>query len=235
VAGAPHRCYIRLVIRRRDWGDEAALVRRARRLFGAPRVLQRRALRGLMHERVSTPSGVCGEWLTSSSSPRGVLLYVHGGGFVSCSAATHRPIAASLANLTEARVFSADYRTAPEARFPAALDDVIGIYQWLFTEGAPGTPIAIAGESAGGGFVVALAQHARDARWPAPACVVALSPGVDLTGASSSPRNAARCAMFHPGNLSGFASAYLGGAPADDPRASPLYGDLRGPPPVLLS
>lgn len=110
----------------------------------------------------------------------------------------------------------------------------IGIYQWLFTEGAPGTPIAIAGESAGGGLVIALAQHARDVRWPAPACVVALSPVVDLTGASSSPRNDGRCAMFHPENFSGFASVYLGGAAADDPRASPLYGDLGGLPPVLL-
>jgi acetyl esterase/lipase len=164
-----------------------------------------------------------------------VLLYVHGGGYVSCSAATHRPVTAYLARLLGCRVFSADYRVAPEARFPTALDDVLSTYRWLSRHGAPGEPIAVAGESAGGGLVLALALHARDAGWSAPACVVALSPWTDLAGTGASlHENDGRDAMFRPANIPAFASVYLAGAPAEDPRASPLYGELDGLPPVLL-
>jgi acetyl esterase/lipase len=160
---------------------------------------------------------------------------VHGGGYVSCSSATHRTITAALARLTGCRVFSADYRLAPEARFPAAFEDVVALYTWLLTDGAPGEPIAVAGESAGGGLVLSLAVHARETGRPLPACVVAFSPWTDLAGTGTSLRaNQGRCAMFHPENIPAFASVYLDGTPADDPRASPLYADLRGLPPVLL-
>ena len=226
--------YVRLCVRRRDWGEEPALARRARRFFGAPPAYQRLALRGLRCERVAV-GGAHGEWISLPAPKAGVLLYVHGGGYVSCSAATHRPITAALARLLGCRVFSADYRTAPEARFPAAFEDVASVYRWLVTEGAPGARIALAGESAGGGLVLALALHAREAGWPAPACVAALSPWTDLAGTGTSLRaNDGRCAMFHPENIPAFASAYLDGARADDPRASPLYAEWGGLPPVLL-
>ncbi len=248
--------YVRLRIRRRDWGEDRALARRARRLLGAPPVYRRLVLWGLRHKpvRVAVPqrvegvpgipgvSAVRGEWiLVPAATPPspgvtpGVLLYVHGGGYVSCSSATHRPITTALARRVSCRVFSADYRRAPEARFPAALEDVLAVYHWLLTEGAPGAPIAVAGESAGGSLVLALALHARSAGWPAPVCVAALSPWTDLAGTGASLHtNNGRCAMFHPENIPAFASVYLGGAPAEDPRASPLYADLRGLPPVLL-
>src|SRR5690348_16726122 len=69
--------------------------------------------------------GVHGEWLTPANAARGVILYIHGGGFVACSAATNRPITASLARRTSSPVFSANYRLAPEHAFPAAFDDVV--------------------------------------------------------------------------------------------------------------
>lgn len=224
----------RVIIRRHDWGDEWSLARRARRVFGAPVLLQRLALHGLDREDVRV-GGVAGEWLTPAPPARGLILYVHGGGYVSCSSATHRPITAALARLTGHRVFAVDYRTAPESRFPAAFDDVAAAYKWLSMREAPGTPVAIAGESAGGGLVLALAQHARDSGWPAPACVTALSPLVDLATTRLAPGiDDGRCAMFRPENLPAFAAAYLGGSPATDPRASPVYGDFRGLPPVLV-
>ena len=229
----------RLIIRRRDWGDTPALTRRARRLFGAPPLYQRLALRGIRPEAVLDGGRSRGEWLTppdaGADSARGVVLYVHGGGYVAGTAATHRPVTAELARMTGCRVFGANYRRAPEARFPAAYDDVVATYQWLVTHEAPGAPIAVAGESAGGGLALALAVHARDHGLPAPACVVALSPWTDLAGTGASLRgNDGRCAMFRPENIPAFASAYLGGAPAEDPRASPLYAEPRGLPPVLF-
>src|SRR5215217_7234602 len=227
--------YLRLVVRRRDWGTERELARRARLHFGAPRLYGRLFLRGLEHQPLTIPSGARGEWITPANAGRGVLLYVHGGGYVSCSPATHRPVTAALARRTGLRVLAAGYRLAPEARFPAALEDVLALYHWLVTEGAPDEPVAIAGDSAGGGLVLALAQHARDAGWRAPACIAALSPWTDLAGTGASVRaNDGRCAMFRPENIPAFARAYLGGAHAFDPRASPLLGDWSRLPPVLL-
>ena len=210
------------------------MAHRARRLWGWPTFGQRMALRGMGHQLV-VDGGVRGEWLVPPTPSSGVILYVHGGGYVACSAATHRPVTTALARATGCRVFSADYRLAPEARFPAAFDDVAAVYQWLVTRGAPGERIALAGESAGGGLVLALAVHARDHGWPAPACVVVFSPWTDLAGTGESVGgNAGRCAMFHPDNIAAFAAAYLGPAQPNDPRASPLYADLRGLPPLLL-
>ena len=228
--------YMRLFVRRRDWGDARALTRRARRYFGAPALWQRAALRGLERRPLVVDGGERGEWIAApGASPRGVLLYVHGGGYVSCSAATHRPVTTELARRTGLRVLAADYRLAPEARFPAALDDVVALYRWLVTTGAPGEPVALAGESAGGGLVLAIAQQARDLGLPRPACVAALSPWTDLAATGDSVRALdGRCALFRPENMGDFARVYLGDASPEDPRASPLYGDPRGLPPVLL-
>src|SRR5262245_14291865 len=70
--------FVRVVIRRRDWGDAPALARRARRLLGAPRAYQRFVLRGIRCNRV-TDGGVRGEWLAVPEPGLGVILYVHGG------------------------------------------------------------------------------------------------------------------------------------------------------------
>jgi acetyl esterase/lipase len=179
---------------------------------------------------------VRGEWIEPISvRDDGIILYVHGGGYVSCSPRTHRPLTAALARNTGRRVFSVDYRIAPESRFPAAIDDVAAAYRWLQTVAAPGCSIAVAGDSAGGGLVLSLAMHARDAGWESPACVAALSPWTDLAATGDTVHaNDGRCAMFRPENIHDFARAYLNNSPATNPRASPLYGDARQLPPVLI-
>lgn len=226
---------VRGVVRRRHWGSEQALAQRARRWFGAPAPYSWFAARGLRRERVRDGGGVVGEWLIPPDPVPGVLLYVHGGGFVSGSAATHRPITATLARLTRRRVFCVEYRLAPEHRLPAAHDDVLAAYEWLLATGVPSHDIAIAGDSAGGNLVLALAVRLREHGRPAPSCIVALSPWTDLAGTGASIHaNDNRCAMFRPENIADFASAALGGAPADDPAVSPLYADLSGLPAVLL-
>lgn len=226
--------YIRFFVRRRDWGNEQALARRSRRVFGAPRLYGNLVLKGLRSERVDT-SDVHGEWITPPNASPHILMYIHGGGYVSCSSVTHRPITAALARLIGCRVFSADYRLAPEARFPAALDDVIRIYEWLVNDEANGLPVAIAGDSAGGGLTLALAVHARDAGLPAPACIVALSPWTDLAGTGASLHsNDGECAMFRSQNIYDFARAYLGNASPTDPRASPVYAKVHDLPPALF-
>jgi acetyl esterase/lipase len=231
---------IRLMLRRRRWGrDERALARRARLLFGAPAPYAWWRTRGLRVEPVRGGAmrggAVRGEWIVPPNAAAGAVLYVHGGGFVSCSPATYRPVTASLARLTRRRVFAVDYRLAPEHRFPAALDDVAAAYRWLLDSGVPASSVAVDGDSAGGGLVLALLQRLRDEGAPLPACAVCVSPWADLAGNGATwTTNAERDAMFHPDNTAEFAAAYLGGASPLDPRASPVYGDFAGLPPLLL-
>ncbi|HLM56029.1 MAG TPA: alpha/beta hydrolase [Pyrinomonadaceae bacterium] len=227
---------VRLLLRRARWGgDERAVARRARRLFGSPLIIRRARTFGLRVEPVRGEGGVRGEWLTPAEAGPGVVLYIHGGGYVSCSPSTHRPIAAALARGAARRVFSLDYRLAPEHRYPAALDDAVGAYRWLLGQGVPAATISLAGDSAGGGLVLGTLLRLRDAGRALPACAVCFSPWTDLAGTGESVAgNDGRCQMFRPANIGEFASAYLGAASPLDAYASPVYADLGGLPPVLL-
>nr|WP_242511948.1 alpha/beta hydrolase [Rhodobaculum claviforme] len=159
---------------------------------------------------------------------RGVVLYVHGGAFVAGAADTHRALAARLAAGAGLAAVIPDYRLAPEHPFPAALEDVVAVLHALSADG----PVVLAGDSAGGGLALsALAQ----ATGPVPAGLVAFSPFVDLTLSGASWReNAARDALLPAARGDEVAALYLGGARADDPRASPLFARWQAPPPVLM-
>jgi len=232
------RCFnagVRIFIRRRIWGnDEQAVARRSRRLFGATRLFQWLRTRGLRFLPIDD-AGVRGEWVIPAEPDQGVILYLHGGGYVSCSTATHRPITAALARLSRRRVFSLDYRLAPEHRFPAALDDAVAAYRWLLERGFPASAISLAGDSAGGGLVLGTLLRARDSGLPLPACAVCFSAWTDLAGTGASVLfNDGRCHMFRPENIAEHAAAYLGNASTLDPYASPVFADLGGLPPILL-
>lgn len=227
--------YVRTFVRRDSWGDTSQLARRARRIFGAPRVWAYARSARLHISRVDSGL-VRGEWISPREPLPGTILYIHGGGYVACSPSTHRPVTAALARLTRRRVLSLDYRLAPEHRFPAAFDDALAAYRWLVDESSgDSSRIIVAGDSAGGGLALALLVAARDSLLPLPACAVLYSPWADMIGLSEPPHpNANRCAMFAPSNIDDFGAAYLGGASPSDPRASPVISDLHGLPPVLL-
>ena len=134
------------------------------------------------------------------------------------------------------RVFSLDYRLAPENRFPAALEDAIAAYQWILEDEKvdPGD-LAVAGDSAGGGLTLAVLVKARELGLPMPACAVCFSAWTDLAGTGQSLEdNAQRDAMFRPENIPAFAAAYLGTASDHDPLASPVYASTEGFPPILF-
>jgi len=226
--------YFRTVIRRGTWGQELALARRARRHMGTPRPLQKLRTFGLRLSPVEE-GAVRGEWVEPPAPEAGALLYFHGGGYVAGSPGTHRPITAGLARLGRRRVFAPDYRLAPEHRFPAATDDAFAAYRYLLDGGLPASSVALAGDSAGGGLVLATLLRARDEGLELPACAVCFSPWADLTGSGESSRlNDGRCVFLRTDNCGEFAAAYLGAASPLDPYASPLFGDLGGLPPVLL-
>ncbi|MGL4321120.1 MAG: alpha/beta hydrolase [Paracoccaceae bacterium] len=162
------------------------------------------------------------------------ILYLHGGGYIVGSSRTHRPIANRLALLTGLSVWLPDYRLAPEHPFPAAWDDADAAWDALMAAGYAPQDIVLAGESAGGGLAFALLARLCAAGTP-PAGVVAFSPWVDLTGGCPSlTSNARRDPLLPSEAFSTLTQHVLGGAPADNPRASPLFADFPGCPQVML-
>ena len=178
--------------------------------------------------------GVPGELLEGPSPGNTVLLYLHGGGYFACSAETHRPITAFFA-LQGFRVFTPDYRLAPENPFPAAVDDAVAFYRGLLRAGYPPERIVVAGESAGGGLTLSLMLALRSAGVLLPAAAALFSPWTDLAATGDSIRtNSNRCAMFHGPGVAFSARYYLGDVDPRNPLASPLYADLTGLPPLLI-
>jgi epsilon-lactone hydrolase len=225
---------VRWGVKRWPRGDPPKLARRARRVFELPNLLGYVFSRGLEIEQVECGS-VRGEWLSVAGSgpSHGVLYFLHGGGYVSCSAKSHRSITAPLARRLPGCVFSLNYRLAPEHPFPAAVDDAVAGYQWLLAKGVPSRKIALAGDSAGGGLAMATILRLRRTGQPLPACAVCFSPWVDLTGAAKYV-NSASSSMFQDTDIAAFALLYLHGASAQNPEASPAFGDLSGFPPLMI-
>jgi epsilon-lactone hydrolase len=162
------------------------------------------------------------------------VLFLHGGGYMTGSPSLYRHILWRFAEACRAEIVAIDYRLAPENPFPAAVDDAVAAWKALLAEGADPGCCAVMGDSAGGGLALALSHRLRDEGLPLPAAVVAISPWTDLAITGESCRNDAVDPMLRSDCLKPFAAQYLQGADPRHPLASPLYGDPRGLPPVLL-
>ncbi|WP_163649354.1 alpha/beta hydrolase [Modicisalibacter sp. 'Wilcox'] len=177
--------------------------------------------------RPDDPSGTAGRY----------LLYLHGGSWMAGSAASHRPLAARLAQACRAEVISIDYRLAPEYPFPAGLEDCLDAWAWLAEEHGD-APLLLAGDSAGGNLVLACLNALGSAGQRRPDAALAFSPATDLDWESDSlHRKADVEPILDPELLPLIAQLYLGQSPAaalDDPRVSPIEGDLSGLPPTLI-
>lgn len=177
-----------------------------------------------------------GEWVTTAASDSDrVILYLHGGGYVSGSPSTHAAITARLASEARARIFALAYRLAPESPYPAQLEDAWATYWWLIAEqGVSPAQIIVAGDSAGGGLAISLLLALRDAGMPLPAGAVCLSPWFDLTlsGATVSVNEPTDFLNFNV--LRAAARMYCDGHDLRHPLISPLYADLAGLPPLLI-
>ncbi|KQO98070.1 alpha/beta hydrolase [Methylobacterium sp. Leaf92] len=180
--------------------------------------------------------GVPAEWTsTPAADGERVVLFLHGGGYVSGSLKSHRHMVAQAGREARARTLALGYRLAPEHPFPAALDDALTGYRFLLASGIAPARIALAGESAGGGLALATALSLREAGLPLPGCLWLSSPWVDLalTGASMESK-AAVDPLLGRTYLSELASLYLNGADALGPLVSPINADLAGLPPMLI-
>ena len=181
-------------------------------------------------------NGVPGELVRSDeASTDSVTLYLHGGGYVIGSPATHRELAGRLSKATGGSVLTIDYRLAPEDPFPAPVEDAVSAYRWLLDQGHNPDSISVAGDSAGGGLTVATLVSLRDQGLPLPSCGVCLSPWVDMEGIGESMTSRAGVdPMVQKEGLVAMAGVYLGGAEPRSPLAAPLYADLSGLPPLLI-
>ncbi len=180
--------------------------------------------------------GVYGEWVTvRDSDAAGVLLFLHGGGYNSGSCKTHRALATHLARAAHTRVLLIDYRLAPEHPCPAAIEDAVYAYRWLLQQGSAPQQIAIGGDSAGGGLVLATLIELRDSGAESLAAAFMLSPWLDLSlnGESMQTRRLIDPLSSYEG-LHTAAQLYLGNRDPRDPYASPLYADLHNLPPLLI-
>jgi monoterpene epsilon-lactone hydrolase len=184
----------------------------------------------------TTAAGVRAMWLRPAGCVEGkVLLCLHGGGFVSGSMYTHRRLYAHIAKQTGVRALVLDYRRLPDDPHPAAAEDTAAAYGWLLCEGYE--RVAVVGDSAGGGLALGLAITCE---LPVPATVVGLSCWTDMTlSGPSVETNRQTDALFggdHPMDLDGMVDIVLGGPGRNrqDPRASPLHGDLTRLPATYL-
>jgi monoterpene epsilon-lactone hydrolase len=184
--------------------------------------------------------GVRAEWVVAEhAAPDRRLLYLHGGGYVICSPATHRDLAGRLSKAAQVPVLVIDYRLAPEHPYPAAVDDALAAVRWISANGPNGPALAsatfVAGDSAGGGLTLATLIGARNHGVRMPDAAVTLSAWNDLacTGNTMHTR-AAVDPMVTAALLQRMIGEYLQGGNPAQPLASPLYADLRGLPPLLM-
>lgn len=163
-----------------------------------------------------------------SATPLPVLLYFHGGGFTVGSVATHEPLCRQLAHLAACAVVSVDYRLAPEAKFPTAVNDAWDSLAWLREHAAllrlDGTRIAVGGDSAGGTLAAVTAIAARDAGWPI-ALQCLFYPGCAGHQDTATHETFAQGFLLEQPHITYFFSQYLrSAADRDDWRFAPLDG-----------
>ncbi len=179
---------------------------------------------------------VGGEWISAPGAARDrAVLYLHGGGYVLGSIKTHRDLMGRVSRAAKVRVLGLDYRLAPEHPFPAAVDDSVAAYRWMLQQDLQPSRMAIAGDSAGGGLVIATLVAIREAKLPLPAAGVCLSPWVDMEGIGESMTTREQAdPVVRRDMLKQMAAAYLGAKDLRTPLAAPLYADLKGLPPLLI-
>ena len=203
---------------------------------GFNEVMARIPVAGDVEQRPTSLGGVSGVEVTIRGvDAAGVILYFHGGVYVIGSAVSTVPLVSDLARRARVKAVTLDYRLAPEHPYPAAADDAVAAYEGLLDQGIDPGQIALAGESAGGGLAIATLLALRDAGRPLPCSAYVMSPYVDLTlSGDTLPEKQAVDPILSPEGLRLRVPDYVAGAMAEDPRISPIFGDLAGLPPLLI-
>jgi monoterpene epsilon-lactone hydrolase len=167
--------------------------------------------------------------------PRHVVLYFHGGVYVMGDAFLAADLASQVGRRTDAKVISVDYRLAPEDPYPAAVDDARAAYEALLRSGIAPSDIALVGESAGGGLVIATLVNARQHGLPLPAAAFVMSPYADLTLAGTTMESKREVdPLLSRELLQARVPDYTSGQDAALGLISPVFADLSGLPPLII-
>ncbi len=175
-----------------------------------------------------------GEWIqVPESRDDKVLLYFHGGGFIFNFTPHHRDYISRLARTSRFKAFSLDYSLAPENPYPVAPNEAMSAYKWLLESYKP-QDIVIMGDSAGGAMTLSLLQMIKRDKLPMPACAIAIAPPTDATLESYNKYSKPNDYIIKDDNLDFFMDLYFKDTPRNDPIASPLFGDYKDLPPIMI-
>ena len=165
-----------------------------------------------------------------------LLIHVHGGCYVYFPGKSGTIEAIFMAGFGHFKVISVDYRMAPVAPYPAALDDAMTVWK-AAVKMVPPANLAIFGSSAGGALTLSMVLRAKQENVPLPAAIAPGSPMSDLTGRGDTFATNALLDRFQIDGASCAARAalYVNGRDLKDPLLSPIYGDVRGFPPTILT
>jgi acetyl esterase/lipase len=186
-------------------------------------------------ECVEITKALSGYWITVPEAVTDrIILFFHGGGFSFGSTKDHLGLCVRIGRAARARVFSIDYRLAPEHIFPAPVDDAIAAYQFLLSHGYPSHRILPVGISAGGTLVLDLLLSARDRGMPLPMAGVCMSPLVDMLFNGESVTKNLDNDWITPAYLNAIRTGYIAGSDPKDPLASPVSARLSGLPRLYI-
>lgn len=179
------------------------------------------------------------ELLESKENPNTekIILQLHGGGYVGAMRNAYRMFAGLYNEVSRGMsVLTIDYRVAPENPYPAALEDAYAAYLWLLEQGWFSDQIILAGDSAGGGLAMALCHYLKDQGRQLPCGIVAMSPWTDLTASGASyDTNYEKDPLFGKTRDSLiYNKDYVGENDPMDAYISPMFGDFREFPPMLI-
>lgn len=164
---------------------------------------------------------------------KGVILYLHGGGYVSGDLQYAKGFGTILAVQNDIKVCCLAYRLAPENPFPAALDDAVLAYNKLLEDGFSPSEIILCGESSGGGLAFALALKLKELNIELPCGIIAISPWSDLTMSGTSYEdNKEIDPSMTKKRLECYARCYTNNV--NSPFVSPVMADFKGFPPSLI-
>jgi monoterpene epsilon-lactone hydrolase len=187
----------------------------------------------------TTAGGRPAEWVRVGD-PRApgkgrVVLYFHGGGFFMSSPVEHRIFTWRMARACKSALLAIEYRKAPDHAFPAWVEDALAAYDELIAQGHSPSDVIVSGDSAGGNIALALAHRVRRLGRPMPGKLVLFSPWADLACQGRSfTSNSRRDAMFDGGGVRAMGRYLTRGCDPCDPEVSPVHGDYRGFPEMLL-
>lgn len=190
-----------------------------------------------IYELVKTEQFVM-EYLKPKQAVTGrVILQLHGGGYIGPMKNIYRRFAVKYSQISfGADVLTPDYRVAPEHPYPAALEDAVCAYEWLLAQGWFSEQIIVAGDSAGGGLAMAFCHYLSNHGRQLPCGIIAMSPWTDLTASGESyDTNYERDPLFGKTRDSLIYNRdYVGDHDPMDEYISPMFGDFRGFPPMLI-